>query len=156
MAELAGAAFSVPGRERIIYPFSIKHVIHATAAETNGAIGIFEAYQPPGEGPGWHIHTREVETFYVVEGMFSIWVGDEMVEGGPGTTVVAPKNVPHRWKNSGSDAGRLMMMVTPAGFESFFYDVVALPELTGEALSELAIRYGGNWSPEQAVGTSTE
>ena len=133
---------SIPGAERIIYPFGERQIVHATAAETGGSIGIFEGFIAPGHGVHWHTHTREDETFRVIEGQFRFWCGDRSVEGGAGTTLVAPRNVPHRWINTGDSEGRLLFIVTPGGFEQFFIDVAQLAEITPQAVAALEERYG--------------
>ena len=56
---------------------------HATAIETDGAVGIFEGVIPRGHSVHWHTHTRETECFYVVAGRFRFWCGDDVVDGGP-------------------------------------------------------------------------
>ena len=115
---------------------------HATAIETDGAVGIFEGVIQPGHSVHWHTHTRETECFHVVAGRFRFWCGDDVVEGGPGTTVVAPPHRRHRWQNISDREGRLLMWVTPGGFEGFFAEVDALAVPTPQAIYEIETRYG--------------
>jgi quercetin dioxygenase-like cupin family protein len=113
-----------------------------TGEQTDGAIGIFEGVIPPGHGVHWHTHTRETECFHVIEGRFRFWCGEDVREGGPGTTVAAPPHMRHRWENISDAPGRLLMSVTPGGFERFFAEVDALSPPTTEAIFELETRYG--------------
>ncbi len=139
----ARAVVSLPGREGAILPFGPDyHVIHATAADTGGSMGVFEAVIGPGNGPHWHMHTREDELFQVISGQFRFWCGAETFDGGPGAVVVAPRNLRHRWVNIGDTVGRMLVVVTPGGFEAFFHDIAREAELTGPRIIEIEARYG--------------
>lgn len=116
--------------------------VYTTGNETGGTVGIFDGVIPPGGDVHWHTHTRETECFHVVEGQFRFWCGDDVFEGGPGATLVAPPHKRHRWQNVGDSTGRLMMWVMPGGFEHFFAEVEALAEPTPEAIFEIETRYG--------------
>lgn len=65
-----------------------------------------------------HVHHREDEGFYVLEGEVTFYVGDETHEAGPGSFVMGPKDVPHRYEVKTPKA-RLLMLFSPAGFEGF-------------------------------------
>ena len=114
----------------------------ANGTQTAGAIGIFEGIIAPGAGVHWHTHTREVECFYVVAGRFRFWCGDDVADGGEGTTIVAPPFVRHRWENISHIEGRLLMWVMPGGFEQFFTEVDALECATPDAIRTIETRYG--------------
>ena len=90
----------------------------------------------------FNTHTRETECFHVIEGQFRFWCGGDVFEGGPGATLVAPPHKRHRWENVGSKTGRLLMWVTPGGFERFFGEVDALADPTPQAILEIETRYG--------------
>jgi quercetin dioxygenase-like cupin family protein len=140
----ARASISLPGSERAILPFGRdKHIIHATAADTQGSMGVFEAIIEPGSGPHWHTHTREDEMFRVITGCFRFWCGDaEPFDGGVGTVVVAPCNVRHRWTNVSNEIGRMLVAVTPGGFEAFFYEIAAQEELSADLIQSIEAKYG--------------
>lgn len=97
-------------------------VIRATAADTGGQMTIVEMTEPPNmEGP-LHVHYREDEAFWVLEGNATIEVGDRVVQAGPGDYVFGPRNVPHRYTTG--DAGcRLLFICTPGGFENLVRDM---------------------------------
>jgi quercetin dioxygenase-like cupin family protein len=119
------AVASLPGRERVYRNSHGGEIyIHATAAETGGAIGMWETFSAPGTGPHRHTHTRETEIFRVIEGYYRFWCGDDVVEGGPGLTVTLPPRVPHCWRNISDGPGRMLAIVTPGGFEQLFVDIV--------------------------------
>src|SRR5437868_15547750 len=74
----------------------------------------------------YHLHRDSDEVAWVVAGEFTFKIGDEVAVGGPGTCAFMPRNVPHAWKNTGSETGRVLFLYTPAAAGSLI-----------EALSEL-------------------
>src|SRR3954451_13152336 len=71
----------------------------ATGDETNGQYALWEAIVPPGGGPPTHVHSREEEGFYVLEGEITFQVGDTRLVRGPGTFVNMPVGQMHAFKN---------------------------------------------------------
>src|SRR5262245_46214217 len=88
-------------------------------AATGGQFAILELHTPPGAGSPPHMHTREDETFHGLEGQVEFWIDGKTIVAGPGTTVFAPRNVPHCFRNPGDKPFRALMIATPAGFEQF-------------------------------------
>lgn len=101
--------------------------IKATGEQTGGAYTMIETVTPPDAGPPRHVHHREEETFYILEGSFVFHLGDRRIMAGQGSVLVAPKGVPHRFANVGSTPGRLLIIVRPAGFEHFIREFATLP-----------------------------
>jgi mannose-6-phosphate isomerase-like protein (cupin superfamily) len=128
-----------------------RHVVRVTAAQTGGAMGVWEDVVAPGEGPPLHIHTREDELFHVIEGRFRFWAGDECVSAEAGTTLVLPRGVPHRFENAGDAGGRLLVTVTPGGFENFFLDLERERAGTPAAAEAVAARYGLIFLPDDSA-----
>ena len=91
-----------------------------TRADTAGAYFAMEAIVAPGGGPPPHIHRREDETFYVVEGQCGILLGEEWITAGVGDFVNVPRGTVHRFENQGTEAMRMILTFTPAGIEKFF------------------------------------
>lgn len=91
-----------------------------TGAETGGAYAVLDAFTPAGNGPPLHVHHREDEAFLVVEGQFEFTVAGEPVRLGPGGSLFARKDIPHRFRNVGSTPGWLIIVVTPSGLEEYF------------------------------------
>lgn len=107
----------------------------ATGAETGGTYASFEALVPPGGGPPPHVHTREAESFYVLEGEMTFRAGDETVTAAAGTAVHLPPGLAHSFKNESEAPARMIITVTPAGLEEMFFEVgVPLAEGTTTAL----------------------
>ena len=92
----------------------------ATGETTNGAFALFDSLVLPGGGPPPHIHRREDEAWYVLEGEFEFLDGGRWIPVGPGSYVHAPKGALHTFKNVGQDVGRLLTLVVPAGLEELF------------------------------------
>ena len=70
-----------------------------------------------------HVHRNEDEYSFVIEGVVGARVGDEIVEGGPGTYLVKPRNVPHTFWNPTDQPARLLEIISPAGFENYFREL---------------------------------
>lgn len=91
--------------------------------ETDGAYSVVENIVAPQEGPPPHIHHNEDEIFYVVEGEFEIRCGEETFKATKGALAVLPREVPHSFRNVGVSEGKLLVTITPGGFEQFFAEV---------------------------------
>jgi len=89
--------------------------ITLTAEQTGGVLSIIEITEPPGsEGP-LHVHHREDETFWILDGDVTFEVGGERIETGPGAAVFGPRNIPHRFESK--HGARMVWVLTPGGFE---------------------------------------
>lgn len=123
----------------------IPMVIRVHGRDTGSIVSAVESHDVPGGGPPPHIHHREDETFQVLEGEYEWTVGDETFVAGKGTTIFAPRGIPHTYRYLGTTPGRLMCVITPAGFEGFFEEIASLsPEQQQNIphVLEIAGRYG--------------
>lgn len=94
--------------------------IKARADGTGGAFGLFEEnFQHQGAGPPLHVHSREDEGHYVLEGWFRFRLGDDEFVAGPGAFVWQPRGVPHSFKVE-SDGARALCFYSPGGLERMF------------------------------------
>jgi quercetin dioxygenase-like cupin family protein len=82
--------------------------------DTGETIMMFEETLPAGTTSLHHLHRDSDEVAWVLAGEFTFKIGDEVAVGGPGTCAFMPRNVPHAWKNSGSETGRVLFLYTPA------------------------------------------
>ena len=94
-----------------------------TGDQTDGAYFVFEAFVPPGMGSPPHVHHRDDEAFYVIDGEFEFTVAGEAVCAGPGKFIFGRRGVPHNFKNVGTTSGRMIITLTPAGLENLFAKV---------------------------------
>ena len=106
-----------------------------TGEDTNGNYALWEALVPPGGGPPLHVHSREEEGFYVLEGEITFTVNGERVVAAAGTFANMPVGTPHSFKNETGRPARMLISVAPAGLERMFFEVgVPLPEGATTAL----------------------
>ena len=127
-------------------------------ADTNGAVSVVEHPFPVGALVPAHLHTREDEYSIVLEGEIGFRSGDREAVLGPGGYITKPRNELHAMWNAGSVPARMIEIISPAGFEHFFREVVELVE-SGEPadadVADLAARYGlrfgePDWLPDVA------
>lgn len=90
------------------------------ADQTGGQFSLFEIHCPSGEGTPPHCHSREDETFFVLEGRLDITVGGVRHELRAGDAAFGPRGIFHSFANPGPDVARFLVTTTPGGFERFF------------------------------------
>ena len=95
----------------------------ATGDDTDGRYAMFEACVPPGGGPPPHIHSREEESFYVLEGEITFQVGDQRIVAKAGTFANMPVGCLHSFRNDTDKTARMIVSVAPAGLEKMFLEV---------------------------------
>jgi quercetin dioxygenase-like cupin family protein len=115
----------------------------ATTAGTGGRYTVIEQVTPPGWGPPRHIHSREDEIFYILDGSYELHVGDERRTVSAGASAILPRNIPHGFRNVASTPSRLIFVVTPGGLEEYFLAVAKCsPAPNPPQLIELARPFG--------------
>lgn len=122
-------------------------IMQATGETTNGGFGLIESYDMPvGFGTPYHVHHREDEAFYVLEGEFAVVLDGKWKIVGAGEYVFGPREIPHGFQVVSGPA-RLLLLCSPAGFEHFVLDQateitdpVAPPDMA--RLMTLATQYG--------------
>jgi mannose-6-phosphate isomerase-like protein (cupin superfamily) len=92
----------------------------ATGESTDGSLLLLENLTAPGGGPPPHVHTREDEFFYVLDGSFEIRIGDELHVVGPGGFAFVRRGTVHNFRNTAETPSRILIGFTPAGIEGFF------------------------------------
>lgn len=100
-------------------------VIKLTATQTDGLMSIVEVTEPPGAEAPLHVHHREDETFWILEGDVTFEVGGTTFEAGPGDVAFGPRDVPHRYR-VGEAGCRMLFVLTPGGFEDAIRDLSTL------------------------------
>ena len=94
--------------------------IKATGKETGGRYTLLEVLEPDGVEAPLHVHHREDEAFWILEGELTFQVGDETIKASPGSFLYGPRDVPHRYTVDSGPA-RMLFLLSPAGFEEFIY-----------------------------------
>jgi mannose-6-phosphate isomerase-like protein (cupin superfamily) len=101
--------------------------IKAHTRNTNGSLSVIELSSKPKSGPGLHIHLREDEVWWVLEGEFRFKAGGDIFHVTQGGMAFGPRGVPHAFQNVGETPGRLLIVTTPSGLERFFEQSAELP-----------------------------
>lgn len=111
----------VPAEEAQVFrAFGDEMRLTVRGADTGGKYAQWLSITQPGGGPPPHLHEREDEWFYVLEGRVSFLVDGEWTEVAPGSGAYLPKGSVHTFKNVGDVPLRMVLTVAPAGFEDFF------------------------------------
>ncbi len=95
-------------------------IIKLSAEQTGGRFALLEDRLPAGRESPYHLHHNEDETFYLLDGEFTFYSGSDKFTGSAGTTVFLPRGIPHGFR--ADTAGRMLILTTPAGFDSFVRD----------------------------------
>jgi quercetin dioxygenase-like cupin family protein len=97
--------------------FGTLAVIKATAADTGGQMTIVDVTNPPGFAGPLHVHHREDEAFWILEGDVTFEVGDSTIEAHAGDYAFGPRHIPHRYDVGGAGCPMLFIF-TPGGVEN--------------------------------------
>jgi len=123
----------------------------ATGEDTNGKYALWEALVPPGGGPPPHVHSREEEGFFILEGEITFTINGERVAAKAGMFTNMPVGTPHSFKNESGKPAKMLISVAPAGLEKMFFEVgvplaegatTALPPTNAEIERLLAVAPG--------------
>ena len=118
---------------------------------TGGAFSLTEiVFQPGSQGTPLHIHSREEETYYVIEGELEVHVGDDKIILGPGGSVMLPRNIKHKVFPVGHVVTRVLMIISPPGLEQMLMqlDAISPGEFDMQAVVNLSKQYGVEILPE--------
>jgi quercetin dioxygenase-like cupin family protein len=102
-----------------------------------------------------HRHAREDEYSYILAGRVGALLGDEVVIGSPGDLIFKPRNQWHTFWNAGDEPARILEIISPAGFERFFGELVDLGGVTQaepQTLADLCGRYELEMDPDSVPG----
>ncbi|MBS1892558.1 MAG: quercetin 2,3-dioxygenase [Actinobacteria bacterium] len=136
-----------PGEEEAIWFLGSLATVKAATETTDGSVAVIEQLAPQGSGSPLHVHSREDEWFYVIEGELTFWIGGDTVVAPAGTFVFGPKGIPHTFLVSSEEA-RFLLAAEPAGFENFIRAV-------GEPAGRLEIPPAPTSPPDVAALTAT-
>jgi len=146
MVRIVGEGTDGLREERLVFG-EVTVVLRVSAEDSGGAMTVLEEVPPMVDTP-LHVHSREDELFYMVEGEHIVTLGDEEHTLGPGDALFAPRGIPHAQRRLEPGVGRELVVLTPAGFEEFFRDL-AKAERSGtlgpEAYAAASERAGITW-----------
>jgi quercetin dioxygenase-like cupin family protein len=110
------------------WSFGALTTIKASGQTTGGRIAIIEQLARQGAGSPLHVHHKEDEWFYVLEGELKFWLGGKVIVAPAGSFVFGPRDIPHTFAVSSSES-RFLIGTEPAGFEAFMREL-SQPALT--------------------------
>ena len=111
--------------------------VKAGVGSTAGGFTLIES-STKGGAP-WHVHTREDEYFYVLEGEIVVWCGEEEFHGKAGSFIFLPRGIPHAWDVESEGKAKLLMMTVPGMLEEFLRE---FHPAKGQERDAIAARYG--------------
>jgi mannose-6-phosphate isomerase-like protein (cupin superfamily) len=91
--------------------------VRITSRQTEGAYCVCEMTTMPGDGVSRHVHDRDEEFYYILEGTYEMQAGDELFTAKAGSLVVIPRDVSHQFRNAGEVPARALMIFRPGGFD---------------------------------------
>ncbi|MFN2582568.1 MAG: cupin domain-containing protein [Candidatus Dormibacteria bacterium] len=125
-AVTAGRGFvRAPDEGMALWSMGMLMTVKASAADTDSVVSCIEVQLPPGAAPPLHVHHREAELNYLLDGTMRFQCGEDVYEAQPGAFVFVPRAVPHAFK-AGPDGARMLAMTAPGGIERL-YDAVGEP-----------------------------
>jgi quercetin dioxygenase-like cupin family protein len=139
-----------PADQPVVWWQGALMTLKAHGDRTGGALGLVEARFPAGFGPPLHIHHREDEALYVLDGQLRCRSGDTEFTAGPGELVFGPREVPHTFQ-AGQGGARALVLMLPAGLEHMFQEggvpaldptAPSVEDYDIEHLTALAAKYG--------------
>jgi len=114
------------------------------SGETQESVMMFEEVAPVGTVTPMHLHHDSDEIAYVLSGEITFKIGDAVTVGGPGTCAFMPRDVPHAWKSTGAETGRVLFLYTPGRAGKLFEDMVERPvdPMNQQEFGAVAERHG--------------
>ncbi len=141
-----------PGEGEALWFLDYLLIVKATGAQTAGATTIIEHFGSEGSGTPLHMHAREDEWFYILDGKLQFWVAETAFDATAGAFVYGPRDIPHAFRVA-SPTAKFLLGAEPAGFENFVRALaqpaatLTLPPLSDapadfEKLARVAAEYG--------------
>lgn len=138
--------FVPPQSGRVLDFLSVTHKL--TSEQTGGAYYLFESAFDPGTGNRLHVHRREDEIGYVLEGALEIRFDDRTLVLDAGGIARLPKSIPHAIRNPLETPSRYLFMVVPGGLDQWFdalADAKSDGALNDATFAKLSLDYGIDW-----------
>lgn len=140
--EYAGGYLLKPGEGVADFGSAVK----AAGISTGGKLTLIESHTTG--GAPLHVHSREDEYFYVVEGTIVVTCGAEVFEAGPRSFVALPRGIPHAWDVASDGPATLLMITVPAMLEEFLHEYHAAPQAERD---QVAAKYGITFLPDSST-----
>ena len=96
------------------------------SSNTHGVFSVMEFVTPPGKGVALHVHEREDELVYLLEGEIEVTLGNRKMKAVSGVMALLPRGIPHGFTNIGNKPSRLLDTILPGQFDNYFVELAAL------------------------------
>ena len=120
-------------------------IVHKVKSkDTNGVFSVVAIVTPPGKGIDLHVHEREDELVYLLEGEIEVTLGNQKMKAVPGVMALLPRGIPHGFTNIGNKPSKLFDTILPGQFDNYFVELaslVAAGELSQEQIDGLSKKY---------------
>jgi mannose-6-phosphate isomerase-like protein (cupin superfamily) len=126
------------GEGKTISVIGNPYTTKASKEDTRAAYSLLEG-TIVGDGPPPHIHDTEEEAFYVLEGELSVLLGERILTAKVGDFVLVPRGTVHTFSKAGTVTAKILIIISPAGFEKFFEEIAGPPDL--QKIMALAPKY---------------
>lgn len=113
--------------------------VRISSIQTNGAYAVVESFAKPDCATPMHLHRNEEEHFIVISGLYRVALEDKLFDISSGASITIPKGARHSWRNLSSEPSRLLVILTPGGFEQCIQTIRNNPS---EKLEEVAASFG--------------
>ena len=127
---------------------------------TGGSFSLVEHPIAPGTLVPPHTHSYEDEYSYVLEGEVGVQIGDQEFLATAGDLIIKPRGISHTFWNVGPRPARLLEIIAPAGFESYFEEMAHVLNAGGppyeEQMDNIAEKYGLTYQMEQIPALTTK
>ena len=130
------------GGGEALWAFGCLITVKASTETSGGRVAVLEHVAARGAGSPLHVHRREDEWFYVIDGELTFWVDGQVIEAPAGTFVYGPRDIPHTFTVS-SEQAHFLLVVEPAGLEGMLRDL-------GEPAPTLTIPPASTEPPDMA------
>ena len=122
IAPVTASVISGPDAQAAIWFLGALAQVRVSGEQTGGAFALADHLARRGNASPVHVHDRDDETFFVLDGELRVFAGDEEHTAGPGTVAVLPRRLRHAYVVTSATA-RFLTVHTPAGFEQFAAEV---------------------------------
>ena len=119
----AGPVFRATGQAQAVWSMGSLHERVLTASESDGAIGLSVVTQPPGTATPLHVHHKEAEAFYLLEGSMTYRAGKDVFRLEAGDFIYLPVDIPHAFRITGASAARFLALAVPGAVLDLYQEV---------------------------------
>ena len=111
---------SAPGESPALRIGESSLIRRIQSCQTGGAFSVVEFISPPGTGVGTHVHEREDELVYLLQGQVEVTLGNQRMTVPAGACALLPRGIPHGYVNTGTTPSRLLAVLLPGDLDGFF------------------------------------